>query len=109
YVDKIQGKNFLEKKFNLKSESNKKDFTWGIHDKELFELYFKLKDEESKTPFLDIILNLSLHSPFDIPNQKEYLEKGKKRFMKVNGDQKLYEQKKLQLSVIAYQDEAIAN
>lgn len=109
YVQNIQGKTFWEEEFNVNLEAEGERFSWGIHDKELFELYFKLNDEKKReSPFFDIILNLSLHSPYEIPNQEKYIQLAKKRFEAVNGDMKLYEEKKLELSVMAYQDQAIA-
>jgi uncharacterized sulfatase len=110
YVKNVRGKTFFKDEFNINLKKDGESFSWGIHDKELFNLYFKLRERDtSKAPFFDIILNLSLHSPYDIPNQDKYIKKSKKRFMEVNGDMELYEKKKLELSVMAYQDEAIAN
>lgn len=42
---------------------------WGYSDKQLFEFYLNGL-EEKKAPFVDVLLTLSIHSPFDQASQK---------------------------------------
>lgn len=107
YVDKIYSEKFFKENYTV-NEFSSEEFSWGIHDKELFELYLNLNDtHRTKSPFFDVILNQSLHSPYVIPNQEKYIQKAKERFIEVNGNKKFFEKHKKAISTMYYQDEAI--
>ena len=74
---------FILSKFDknaTKIISDTKGFSWGYDDKSLFKQYLKTVNSDSvkDTKRLDIILTLSLHSPFSPPRNEYFLNKFKK-------------------------------
>lgn len=86
-------------------------FTWGYGDRELFRRYLTDKQKmEDKTPKLDVILTVSMHSPFAINEQSKYIQRFEKRMDELsfeNAKKDTYRNYKLQYSTIMYADDAL--
>ncbi|PWH81263.1 LTA synthase family protein [Brumimicrobium oceani] len=109
YVENIWDKDYLVEQGIYKVKDNGTAFTWGIQDNEMVDLYFELKGTNAKTPFFDIFLNLSLHSPFDIPQEEKYKAIAKERMKNVKDGETLYENYKEVIAAVIYQDEALGS
>ena len=55
-----------------KMPSNGNGFTWGYGDKELFEKYFEVTNQDQSENRIDISMTLSMHDPFLVANQNYY-------------------------------------
>ncbi|MDD4992178.1 MAG: LTA synthase family protein [Paludibacter sp.] len=102
------------KSFNkelVKMPSNDKGFSWGYGDQELFKQYlsFAIKEQRTK-PVFDVLLTLSMHSPFLLNDQPVYAKKVDERIkqLKLTNEQcdfvKTY---KDQFTSIMYFDESL--
>lgn len=49
---------------------NKKKYTWGYNDEDLYDKTFDLIQQSKKNPFFITLLTLSSHEPFDYPKDK---------------------------------------
>ena len=47
-------------------------FTWGYGDRELFRYYLESRDENPEKPRIDVLLTVSMHSPFIIDESEKY-------------------------------------
>ena len=87
-------------------------FSWGFGDKEIFSRYIEEIKTDTASPRMDVILTLSMHSPFIISNQDYYISKFNERIKKLNLTDKIetfdrsYEK---QFSTILYFDDALRN
>ncbi|HPF52521.1 MAG TPA: sulfatase-like hydrolase/transferase [Draconibacterium sp.] len=85
-------------------------FSWGFGDKEIFSRYIDEIKTDTTTPRIDVILTLSMHSPFVISNQDHYISKFNERIKELNLSDKTeafdrsYEK---QLSTVLYFDDAL--
>lgn len=85
-------------------------FSWGYGDKELFRHYFEKLNGRNKTPFIDVLLTVSTHSPFLINEEDYYLQKFQQRMADLNlspMDKTDREKYKLQFASILFTDDAI--
>ncbi len=109
-VDFIFDEVFMEKEGIITKERDKETYPWGLPDKELIQVYLeKLKSRYNQEPYFDIILTSSLHSPYNIPNQEDYMKVVRKRLEQMNGDVGAYKNHNKEVSAVIYQDEAIGN
>ena len=70
-VDTIIDKNSFGEGYEL-LPVNSGGFTWGYSDEALFRKYLDATPVDSLRPRLDVMLTVSTHSPFKIPNQARY-------------------------------------
>lgn len=94
----------------VKMPESSSGFSWGYGDKELFRHYFEKLDGRNKTPFIDILLTVSTHSPFLINEEDYYLQKFQQRMADLNlspMDKTDREKYKLQFASILFTDDAI--
>ncbi|GEO08834.1 hypothetical protein SAE01_13300 [Segetibacter aerophilus] len=87
-------------------------FSWGYGDKELFRKYFNDRTTAAKSPFLDIVLTVSTHTPFLVNDQQQYLDKFEGRLQQLGFEddrKKEYRDYKYQYASILYTDDAIRN
>lgn len=50
-------------------------FTWGYGDREIFRRYIQDLKENQKTPRVDVMLTLAMHTPFLVPDEDSYIRK----------------------------------
>jgi cellulose synthase/poly-beta-1,6-N-acetylglucosamine synthase-like glycosyltransferase/phosphoglycerol transferase MdoB-like AlkP superfamily enzyme len=85
-------------------------FSWGYGDKELFRKYWVDQNKRSNTPFCNVLLTVSTHSPFLINEEATYLQKFEERLSTIGIDESKktkYRQYKLQYASILFADDAI--
>ncbi|WP_166228425.1 LTA synthase family protein [Aquirufa beregesia] len=110
HVDEIiEEKSFPTGYIKLPPSTN--NFTWGYSDDELFRYYLKKRNGAlSKKPELNVILTVSTHNPFLIPNQGKYIQMVKNRMGKLGfnaNKQAEYSNFMNQYSSIMYTDESL--
>jgi uncharacterized sulfatase len=94
----------------VKMPASSSGFSWGYGDKELFRHYFEKLNSRQKSPFIDVLLTVSTHSPFLINEQDYYLQKFEKRMVELNlspTDKADRENYKMQFASILYMDDAV--
>ncbi|WP_247231563.1 LTA synthase family protein [Telluribacter sp. SYSU D00476] len=85
-------------------------FTWGYDDRELFNHFFRTNSQAIGTPKLNIILTVSMHSPFLINNQEVYMSKVEQRMTELAFSEEQKEKTrpyKQMLSTILFTDGAL--
>ncbi|PKR81375.1 hypothetical protein CW751_04785 [Brumimicrobium salinarum] len=107
YVSTVWDKTYMEKNNIIEARSKEEDFTWGIHDKEMVDLYFAFKDSIKNEPFFDLFVTLSLHSPFDIPEKEKYVELARNMSKNKPNGKEVFDKSSDILASIVYQDEAL--
>ncbi|SDR66577.1 LTA synthase family protein [Christiangramia echinicola] len=70
-VDRIVDENDFPGSYK-KIPASASGFTWGYGDKEMFRYYFDLKKKDPKSPKLDVMLTVSMHSPFITDETEKY-------------------------------------
>lgn len=93
-----------------KSPANSGGFTWGYADKELFKRSIQLEQEYPKQPFISYVQTISMHTPYTIPNQQEYINLAEQQLVKLGFDEptKAEHQKYIdKYSTVMYTDAAI--
>ncbi|MBT8294881.1 MAG: LTA synthase family protein, partial [Gramella sp.] len=70
-VNRIIDENDFPKGYKKIPASNS-GFTWGYGDKELFRYYLNSKNNENTRPKLDVMLTVSMHSPFMIDEPEKF-------------------------------------
>lgn len=84
--------------------------SWGYSDKDLMIKYLEKEAKNAKQPFISYIETMSMHSPYTVPNQAEYVQMFETRMKELGFDgamQKRYNQYKEIYSSIMYTDESI--
>jgi len=67
---------FIDSVLNWEKSAAENEFGWGYHDKTVYKSYFAFADKyKDSSPYFDLILSLSLHSPFSPPDEEMFLEK----------------------------------
>ena len=93
--------------------SSNNGFSWGFGDQELFTEYLSYSaNRKTATPEFDILLTLSMHSPFLINNQSFFANKVEERMseLKLTKDQRDFVKNyKVQFTTIMYFDASIRN
>ena len=93
--------------------SSNNGFSWGFGDQELFTEYLNYSaNRKTATPEFDILLTLSMHSPFLINNQSFFANKVEERMseLKLTKDQRDFVKNyKVQFTTIMYFDASIRN
>lgn len=85
-------------------------FSWGYGDKEIFRKYLENLKVNPKTPRMDVMLTLAMHSPFKVPNQTSYIKKFKEILNRLDLSDKIktfdrnYEK---EFSTVLYFDDAL--
>jgi uncharacterized sulfatase len=86
-------------------------FSWGYGDKELFRYFLDKKDKfNNDKPSLNVLLTVSTHSPFLIPDQAAYDQRFEQRMndLHFNDDQKKdHRAYSKQYTTILYADDAL--
>jgi len=90
--------------------SNNKGFSWGYGDREIFRKYLtdlKLQEREKR---VDVMLTLSMHNPFKVPDQPRYNALFEKRMQQINlteEEKKNHRQYQAQYATMLYFDDAL--
>jgi lipoteichoic acid synthase len=93
-----------------KTASNKEGFSWGYPDSEIYKKTLTLIKPQENQPRFDLILTISNHEPFLIPNQDAYRNKvqGIAKQNNYDGDQMdVVEEYKDIFSVLKYTDDCL--
>ncbi|WP_343303032.1 LTA synthase family protein [Chitinophaga niabensis] len=91
---------------------NSGGFTWGYSDAALFSKYLDVTPSDTLQPRLDVMLTVSTHSPFMIPDQAYYDELAEKRIqaLALSKEQQLeHLQYKTIYASVLYMDNALRN
>jgi cellulose synthase/poly-beta-1,6-N-acetylglucosamine synthase-like glycosyltransferase/phosphoglycerol transferase MdoB-like AlkP superfamily enzyme len=103
-----------EKEFSTsynKMPSSNSGFSWGYGDEEVFKRYHEAT-AEIKTPACNVVLTLSMHSPFLINEQDKYLQLFEERMQALKFTRAQIEEHRRydhQYASILYADNAIRN
>lgn len=104
--DSIVDEAYIRENLYLTRDTTLKDFSWGIHDHSMVDAYFKYLDKKNPpSPYFNLFLTLSLHSPFDIPYKNLYINAIEKKTTQSLA-KKFESQKDLYASVL-YSDQAL--
>lgn len=104
--DSIVNEDYIQKYFNLKRSSSENEFSWGIHDHATVDAYFQfMNSHKSPSPYFNIYLTLSLHTPYDIPKKSFYIEKSKKALPHISTE--FFEANKDVISTVYYADHSL--
>lgn len=93
-----------------KIEKDKNGVSWGYPDKKVYMRSFEILDSIQKTPRLDIYLTLSLHHPFQPPNNDYYRQQFLERLDEIgmNETQKKEAENYSEIfSTVLYTDDAL--
>lgn len=85
-------------------------FSWGYGDKELFRKYTDNQNKKPNTPYCNIVLTVSTHSPFLINEQESYLTKFEDRLNEIGiteSKKSNYRNYKQQYASILFLDDAL--
>ncbi|HEA31377.1 MAG TPA: LTA synthase family protein [Leeuwenhoekiella sp.] len=89
------------------------NFSWGYGDQELYDFYLKKQKEDTLAPpRLDILLTLTTHSPFLVPESDKYDRMFEKRMNDIGfkvAEKNTHKNYKDQYATILYADEALKN
>jgi len=103
--------NSLFDKGLAKMPSDNNGFSWGYGDQELFKEYLSYTGKKnSKNPTFDVLLTLSMHSPFLISNEAYYANKVEERIKELKltkAQSDFVRTYKSQFITIMYFDESI--
>lgn len=94
----------------VKMPASSSGFTWGYGDKELFRHYFQLLNQQPKSPYINVLLTVSTHSPFLINEESVYLQKFEQRMDDIHlspDEKKQHEDYKMQYASILFMDDAV--
>jgi phosphoglycerol transferase MdoB-like AlkP superfamily enzyme len=109
-TSKIVGINDFGKDYQ-QLPSNSNGFSWGYGDREIFRKYLsdlKLQEREKR---VDVLLTLSMHNPFKVPNQAHYNELFEKRMAQINLSEEEKKNNRLytaQFATMLYFDDALS-
>jgi phosphoglycerol transferase MdoB-like AlkP superfamily enzyme len=82
-LDNIIDEKLFDKNL-VKMPSDNNGFSWGYGDQELFNEYLSYTNkEDAKKPRFDVLLTLSMHSPFLVNNQSFYINKLEQRIQEL--------------------------
>lgn len=82
-VDTIIDKNNFGESYKL-LPANSGGFTWGYGDDELFRKYLDVTPPDTTQPRLDVMLTVSTHSPFKVPDQEHYNQLAEQRLQSLS-------------------------
>ncbi|NEU08127.1 sulfatase-like hydrolase/transferase [Flavihumibacter sp. R14] len=88
----------------------KKASSWGYSDRDLMLKSIQTEAKNPQQPFVTYLETISMHTPYTVPNQDQYIKMFEKRMRSMNFDdkkQKSYNQYKEIYSSIMYTDEAL--
>jgi uncharacterized sulfatase len=102
FVDDYYIKNY----FNLERSTSYDEFSWGFHDHATVDAYFKFMDQhKSASPYFNVYLTLSLHTPYDIPEKTHYISESQKNLQHLNSE--FFEANKDVISAVYYADQSL--
>ena len=84
--------------------------TWGYADKDLMLKSIQSETQHPQQPFVTYMETVSMHSPYTVPNQQQFIDMFQSRMKKLgfdNATQASYNQYKEIYSSIMYTDEAL--
>ena len=88
----------------------KNGFSWGYGDREIFRKYLTDLKKQEGTKRVDVLLTLSMHNPFKVPDQPYYNALFEKRMMQINlseEEKKSNRQYMAQFATMLYFDDAL--
>lgn len=104
--DSIIDEEYIKQYFNLVRSNSNDEFSWGLHDHATVDAYFKFMDQHKpSSPYLNLYLTLSLHTPYDIPEKAQYIEASKKNLSHLNPE--FFEANKDVISAVYYADQSL--
>ena len=111
-IDRINDENDFPSSYK-KMPASASGFTWGYGDKELFRYYLNRKSsEDDRKPGLDVLLTISMHSPFLIDETEKYTQKFEDRMAEFGFSEEKkrdYRNYTKQYTSILFTDDAIKN
>ena len=108
-VNRIIDENDFPKTYK-KIPASSSGFTWGYGDKELFRFYLNSRNNENSRPRLDVLLTVSMHSPFIVDEPERFnriFEKKMNEFGFSEEKKEKYRNYKKQYSSILFTDMAL--
>lgn len=104
--DSIINEEYIKNHFNYKLSNSDNQFSWGYHDHATVDAYFQFMEKHTpSSPYFNIYLTLSLHSPYDIPDKAFYVEQAKKELTALKPD--FFEENKEVISTVYYADQSL--
>ena len=110
---KYQNIDFILKHFDdnySKIEKDKNGLSWGYPDKSVYIRSFEILDSIQKKPRIDIYMTLSLHHPFQPPNNEYYHQRFKERMDQIGMNKKQKKETEVHsdiFSTVLYTDDAL--
>lgn len=108
-VDKIIDKKDFDGTYDP-LPGNASGFSWGYGDFELYRRYFQSLGNENEKPAVNVLLTVSTHSPFLVPDQQRYEEAFRQKLAGQGTDERtkaLCRENHRQLETVLYMDEAM--
>lgn len=90
--------------------SDKNGYSWGYGDLDIFKKYLTDLNSHETEKRVDVMLTLSMHSPFMVPDQQHYNDLVEKRMagQRLTEDQKIYNRQYIpQFATMFYFDDAL--
>ncbi|RFC54153.1 LTA synthase family protein [Brumimicrobium aurantiacum] len=104
--DGIVNESYINEHFNLKTSNSDQKFSYGYHDQSTVDAYFQfMQNAQITSPYFNLYLTLSLHTPYDIPDKQHYIEKAKKNLTNLDAD--FFDQNKEIISTVYYADQSL--
>ncbi|MEX1191188.1 MAG: LTA synthase family protein [Brumimicrobium sp.] len=104
--DSIVNEDYIKKYFNYDRVNTDNAFSWGIHDHVTVDAYFQFMEQHQPTsPYFNLYLTLSLHSPYDIPDKDKYISEAKSSLSHINPH--FFEENEDVISTVYYSDDAL--
>jgi uncharacterized sulfatase len=110
-IDTIIGKENFGNGYEL-LPANSGGFTWGYSDAALYSKYLDVTPSDTLQPRLDVMLTVSTHSPFIVPDQEYYNELAEKQIQTLpltKEQQAAHLQYKAIYASVLYMDNALRN
>ncbi|MCF8319537.1 MAG: LTA synthase family protein, partial [Sphingobacteriaceae bacterium] len=108
-IDELIGKQHFSTKY-VKMASNSAGESWGYPDRELYRRALDNTVFSQKKPFLAYLQTISMHTPYQVPNQQAYVQLMEQRLKKMGiseAKKAEYRQYAQVYSTILYADEAL--
>ena len=107
YMQNVFEEKYLINTYGAKKFEVEGKHSWGIPDDQLFEHYFSLLSDTFQSPYLNVVMTQSLHTPFLIHDQEKYIQIADLRIQENGGKPEVFRRNKNAWATLVYVDEAI--